>query len=204
MGAQLVQFPFMVRNEGDDRSVEPSGQQAHGYGTHYRLYRAKDDWIMLCCRKGDLSNVASALGSENCAAEDISSALSKLELPEILRKLEIVKSASAVAVTRLDQLRDRISVPEELQPAFPPSDGGLLMIDALHPSGHRVSLPFPSWYRSDQHISARLAPAPKPGAHTIDVLADLDFSEAEIQGLLEQSVAAKAWTVTKEYFPVSR
>ncbi|HET9689393.1 MAG TPA: CoA transferase [Pseudolabrys sp.] len=198
MGAQLVQFPFMVRGDNGDGVEEPSGQQAFGYGPYYRLYQARDGWIFLACRKQDLAQVANALGS---SADGLSTAVAQFDSFEIERRIRGIGSASTVPVMRLDRLRDRISVAEEREPSFPPRDGGMLMIEAAHPSGHRISLPFPSWYRSDRHSPTRLSPAPKAGTHTVELLSELSLGEAEIATMIEQNIAAKGWTISKGYFP---
>jgi crotonobetainyl-CoA:carnitine CoA-transferase CaiB-like acyl-CoA transferase len=201
MGAQLVQFPFMVEGETGGESGSPAGQDAVGYGAHYRLYEARDGWALLCCRERDTSRVAGALASADSSAESISSAVSRLEIEEISRRLAGIESASAVPVMRLDELRKQISIAEEAEPHARAWERGLLMVDASHPSGHRISLPFPSWYRSGQHLLTRLSPAPKPGAHTVEVLEELKFNASEIAALLGENVAAKGWTVLRDYFP---
>jgi crotonobetainyl-CoA:carnitine CoA-transferase CaiB-like acyl-CoA transferase len=204
MGAQLVQFPFMVRNERGPVDVVPSGQQASGYGAHYRIYKAHDDWVIFCSRAADLAKCAAALGANNPSEESLAAAIEKLGVAEISRSLENITAATVTRVTRLDRLREEISVPEPSQAGLTLDGRSLLMVEADHPSGHRIALPFPSWYRSSIVPPARLVPAPKPGTHTVEVLKEIGFDGPDIQSLLEQRAAAKGWSISREYFPSPR
>jgi crotonobetainyl-CoA:carnitine CoA-transferase CaiB-like acyl-CoA transferase len=201
MGAQLVQAPFMVRSSGRGTSDPPSGQDTLGYGTHYRLYEAKDGWIQLCCRSSEIKNVADLLGADGHSAETLQSLIASLDLSEIAARLEPIPTAAAVRVMRLDQLRENICVAAEMQPLFSSQRSGLSMINAPHPSGHRTSLPFPSWYRSSVHEVRALPAAVKPGSDTLGILAELGFDEREIAALVAESAAAAGWTILDGYFP---
>jgi hypothetical protein len=127
--------------------------------------------------------------------------IAQLELYEIRSKLTRIPSASVVPVVRLDQLRREITIAEEQQTAFSPEQSGLMMVNAAHPSGHRISLPFPSWYRSTRHPARRLTPAAKPGANTLAVLDELGFSESDVADLVGNRVVAREWAVVRGYFP---
>jgi crotonobetainyl-CoA:carnitine CoA-transferase CaiB-like acyl-CoA transferase len=162
MGAQLVQSPFMVHASKGRAIDQPSGQDLLGYGTHYRLYEAKDGWIQLCCRANDTKSVADFLGARDDTAEALASSIASLELSEIVGRLKSIPTAAAVRVMRLDRLREQVCVAEEMQPSFSPKRSGLLMVNAPHPSGYRTSLPFPSWYRSNVHEARRLSAAVRP------------------------------------------
>jgi crotonobetainyl-CoA:carnitine CoA-transferase CaiB-like acyl-CoA transferase len=201
MGAQLVQFPFMVRGGRGEREFDPQGQQVKGYGPHYQLYKARDGWFLLSCRKDDLSTVASALDAEAAKVDELANAFQGQLLSDIQCRLEHIQSASAVRVRRLDTLRDMISVREDEQRRLHPEGGGLTMIDAAHPSGHRVTLPLPSWYRSPVVEGGRLNPAPKPGANTVEVLKEIGYGEDEIDALGARGIVAGGWPVTSGYFP---
>jgi crotonobetainyl-CoA:carnitine CoA-transferase CaiB-like acyl-CoA transferase len=202
MGAQLVQSPFMVRASKGRPIDQPSGQDLLGYGTHYRLYEAKDGWIQLCCRANDTKSVADFLGARDDTAEALASSIASLELSEIVGRLKSIPTAAAVRVMRLDRLREQICVAEEMQPSFSPKRSGLLMVNAPHPSGHRTSLPFPSWYRSNVHEARRLSAAVRPGSDTRAVLIELGLEQAEISELLSERAASDGWTISDGYFPL--
>ncbi|MGY3489536.1 crotonobetainyl-CoA:carnitine CoA-transferase CaiB-like acyl-CoA transferase [Bradyrhizobium sp. USDA 4011] len=203
MGAQLVQFPFMVQAHGVEQQV-PSGQETHGYGAHYRLYRASDGWIVLCSRPSELDRIAGLLESSDSSEAAVSAAIAKLSTLEISRRISPITSASATAVTRLDKLREAILIPEASQADRQLDGRALLMIEREHPSGHRVALPVPSWYRSAIVPPALLAPAPKPGRDTEEVLAELGYSQPEIHELIAARTAATAWPISPDYFPKAR
>jgi crotonobetainyl-CoA:carnitine CoA-transferase CaiB-like acyl-CoA transferase len=201
MGAQLVQFPFMAQGTRGQPLNIPSGQETPGYGAHYRFYKTRDGWAFLACRPDDVSKLMTAMGCTDAAGRDPDAVVAQLALSEIRSRLAAIPNASIVPVTRLDELRRDIAIAEELQPAFSPERSGLLMVNAPHPSGHRISLPFPSWYRSARHPIRRLAPAAKPGANTLSVLEELAFSGSDVSDLLASRVIAEEWTVLKGYFP---
>ena len=46
-----------------------------------------------------------------------------------------------------------------------------------------------------------LAPAPLPGAHTGEVLAEAGHSEAEIDDLMRSGAARDGWAVLPRYLP---
>lgn len=199
MGAQLVQFPFVVSAERSPRVAEPSTQQALGYGPHYRLYRAKDRWMFLACRAADLDAVVKLLGSAEPTEGGLAAAIAGRTSSEIPRILSGIPSASSVPVMRLDELREAYTTSE------PPSRGlngvTLALREAAHPSGHRVSLPLPTWYRFDGEGIEPLSPAPAPGSHTRSVLRELGMADAEMDRLVAANVAREGWAVLKNYLP---
>jgi crotonobetainyl-CoA:carnitine CoA-transferase CaiB-like acyl-CoA transferase len=200
MGAQLVQFPFAVLAKNTSTTAEPSTQLAPGYGPHYRLYKAADRWAFLACRKGDLAQIAELLGATEPTDASMAAAIAARTCIEISQLLRDWRSASFVPVTRLDQLREGCTVTDaqslELNSML------LAMRDADHPSGYRVNLPLPTWYRFGAQVVERLAPAPSPGTHTRQVLAGLGKSESEIRELFAKNVAREDWAVLKNYLPL--
>lgn len=201
MGAQLVQFPFMVRIGNRADMMVPSGQGTMGYGAHYRLYRASDQWLLFNCRPQDIKTCAAALGAADSSEAAMTSAIQALSVTEVNRRISGIGTASATQVMRLDSLRDKITIPEFSQERLSLEGRSLLIVDAAHPSGHRISLPFPSWYRSELVKPDRLSPAPKPGTHTDEVLQEIGFSKAEVQDLVNDSAAGRGWSIMPGYFP---
>jgi crotonobetainyl-CoA:carnitine CoA-transferase CaiB-like acyl-CoA transferase len=200
MGAQLVQFPFTVASARQSRPAEPSGQRAAGYGAHYRHYRARDGWVFLACREDDLRTVAERLGASGRTEESLVGAIAGLTCTEAAERVRTIMSASLVRVTRLDELRESstIGAPEH----FGQASTHLAMLRSAHPSGYRVSLPLPTWYRCESANVEPLAAAPAPGTHTRSVLAELGLPDAEVDRLLTKHVVRDGWSVLKHYLPL--
>jgi crotonobetainyl-CoA:carnitine CoA-transferase CaiB-like acyl-CoA transferase len=199
MGAQLVQFPFTVACAGRPRPAEPSGQGIVGCGAHYQYYRARDGWAFLACRAEDLPKVADRLGAARPTELSLSDAIGGLTCTEAAERLLPVKSASAVRVTRLDELRESSTVDAAEQ--FRTAENHVAMLRGAHPSGHRVSLPLPTWYRFGSDSIEPLRAAPAPGSDTRDILAGLGLSDAELDRLLAMGAAREGWSMLKRYLP---
>ncbi|MDN5005485.1 CoA transferase [Bradyrhizobium sp. GCM10027634] len=199
MGAQLVQFPFMVASANHVRATEPSGQHTVGYGAHYRHYRASDGWTFLACRAENLGQVANLLGASEPTHQSLSDTIGGMSCSEAADRLRPVKTASVVPVRRLDDLRESTTI--EASEQFKTSEKHLAMRRAEHPSGYRVSLPLPTWYRFENGTIEPLTPARAPGSHTRSVLTELGLSDAEVEQLLTKGVAREGWAVLKNYLP---
>jgi len=198
MGAQLVQFPFVVSTHGKDDALEPSGQQATGYGPHYRMYKASDGWIFLACGLSDIAVTAERIGAKDTTDAELMVAIAASSVSQLTKRLEGIPSASIVPITRLDDLRSRCTLSSLPCDANPES---VAMIESAHPSGHRTNLPLPTWYRLRSRVVSRLEPAQWPGSDTRSVLAAIGLSNAEIDELASRNVVADGWPLLKHYLP---
>lgn len=199
MGAQLVQFPFTVSTDTQATGSEPSTQNALGYGSHYRLYKAKDRWGFLACRPADLTEIGTLLGAV-APVENLAELIAGRTFEEVSEALKDCKSASFVAVTRLDEVREAHTVIDAQHVNL--NGVSLAMREADHPSGHRVSLPLPTWYRLGDQGVEPLTPAPSPGSHTRKVLRELGRSDAEVRELFAKKVVRESWAALKHYLPL--
>ena len=199
MGAQLVQFPFVVTRPGQPQTDEPSGQGAVGYGPHYRQYRARDGWGFFACRPNDLDHAARLLEAPQSTEALIGKALAGMTCAEAASRLHPIASASFVPITRLDALREAsvIDSPEQFDNTRMP----FAMLCRAHPSGHRVSLPLPTWYRMESAHVKTLDPAPAPGTDSRSVLASIGLTTAEQKRLFDQGTVRESWAVLKHYLP---
>ncbi|MFT3801530.1 MAG: CoA transferase [Burkholderiaceae bacterium] len=199
MGAQLVQFPFTVASATHRRPAEPAGQGSVGYGSHYRKYRTAGGWAFLAARSRDIDAVAARLGAADASDAAIAEALSGQTVEQASQRLRDLPAASLVPIERLDALRERLTV--EAPGQFDPASMRWAMLRGDHPSGHRVSLPLPTWYRFASGHAAPLSPAFAPGTHTRELLAELGLTPAETQRLFGQDIARDGWAVLEHYLP---
>lgn len=199
MGAQLVQFPFVV--DGPRSAQEVGGQQARGSAAWQAMYHCASGWIFLDCRAADADNVARAIGAPYASYQHVSEAIASQTLSQLRERLGGT-AAIVTPIRRLEHLRDEVTVPA----AGPDSDAvrGLStpMRSVDHPSGHRTVLPLPSWCRSADFALRHLAPAPVPGQHTREVLLQAGLTPEEIDRLLQEGTARMRWPTHSHYLPL--
>ena len=208
MAAQLVQFPYMVAWDGAGPGAEPSGQQARGERPGQRIYETADGWVYIGCRSGDgvrlAPAVGGAVGGEDGSAGAIADAVRGLTTGEIQARLAGIPGAGAAPLRTLAEIRADRTV-EAAEAADRRSNwmsgGSIRMRRGPHPSGHTTTLPLPTWVRPEEASVQHLAPAPLPGAHTAEVLAEAGHSAAETEELLRSGAARDGWAVLPRYLP---
>ena len=207
MAAQLVQFPYMVAGEGFGPGAEPSGQQARGEGPGQRIYETADGWVYVGCRPGDEGRLAKAVGAAEASAEAIAEVLRTLARPELEERLSSLPGAGAAPLRNLADVRaDRtVESADEEDGAGRRSNwmrsGSLRLFRGPHPSGHVTTLPMPTWIRPDVSPVRHLPPAPLPGAHTVEVLAEAGHTEERIEALMRAGAVCTGWAVLPRYLP---
>ena len=201
MAAQLVQFPHMVAWDGTGPGAEPSGQRAMGEGPEQRIYEAADGWAFVGCRAGDAGRLARAVGAADATEGAIAEAVRTLEIGEIRKRLSRLPGAAATPLRTLAEIRSDRTVESTEHRSNWMSSGSLTLFRGPHPSGHATTLPMPTWIRPETSPVRHLAPAPFPGAHTTEVLAEAGHNEAEIEALLETGAAGKGWRMLPRYLP---
>ena len=198
---QLIQLPFML--DYPDRGLfdEPSGRAALGYGPSYHCYQTRDGWIFLACSRDRLSRL-----------------LEEFSLPVDLRGAELAdKLAGAfravttdVLLSRLRQLdvgAARLEQMDDVRRRYLHEDHGqAIRAETLnfgsvqsHPSGHAVQLIAPCAIRPARAPIVALTPAPKYGAHTDTILAEIGFDQMEVNSLRERNLIGERWS--DEYLP---
>lgn len=199
MGAQLVQFPFVIDSATHPRTPEPTGQAAVGYGPHYRQYRTRDGWAFLACRPKDLERISGLLGAANADAASLEQALAGLGTTEAAQQIRPVAAASIVLIRRLDDLREATTITDPA--SFANDRMQIAMVKTDHPSGYPVSLPLPTWYRLPSKAPVALSAAPAPGADTRSVLAQFGVSDQEWHALKATGAVRERWEVLLHYLP---
>ena len=200
MGAQLVQFPFVIETARD--GAEAGGQQRKGSAPHHSMVQTADGWAFFACRPASLGDIAAALGAADAGVTALAAAVRPLTLDAIRQVLAGFDGASIVPVTSLEALRRARTVQAAPETAFDLAGWSTPMVEGDHPSGYPTTLPFPSWSRWTGGAAQRLSPAPMPGSDTLSVLAERGHDAAALRHLMDAGVIRERWAVQHRYFPL--
>ena len=176
---------------------EPRGQCATGEHALRRLYRTRDGWIFLAAPAQVLSEIANAVGAALPEPADVRSASVGRALERGFRKKESrhwteLLSGPSLAVWIVETLDARHeSWVGSLRPGDVVEDGPMAQIVRTdHPVGGEVDTLAPVYTRLSATPLRVLAPAPKPGSHTREVLAELGYDRPEIDRMVASGAAA--------------
>jgi crotonobetainyl-CoA:carnitine CoA-transferase CaiB-like acyl-CoA transferase len=201
MGAQLVQFPYMVDHDGVELGSEPSGQQSLGEGACSRLYQVSDGWVFVAGPSDGAVDLATALGADGEDEKAIAAAISKLDFDDLSAALGNASGFGAARVTTLEKIRDARTVDVDATSPVALNGGSVVMARFAHPGGITATLPLQTWHRSEVSPVRRQAPAPWPGAHTREVLSEAGCGAEEIDQLFDTGVAREGWPEMEDYLP---
>lgn len=203
--AQLIQVPFAFRSEGRQWN-EPHGQHALGDHPLHRMYRASDGWLFLAARSEQTKNLLMSLGLESSANQAGNNDAISAMLERTFRRRPVAEWArqlpchdiSVVRVEGLQEIRERMV--KDLPRRNLITGGPTIQIDRQdHPVGCSVDTVAPAYARLRRSPVQRVAPAQKPGTHTIEILSELGYTKTEIKDLQNSAVVAEA--LSSRYLP---
>jgi crotonobetainyl-CoA:carnitine CoA-transferase CaiB-like acyl-CoA transferase len=197
---QLIQLPFMFDHPGRAPFDEPSGPTARGSGPLYRSYAARDGRLFLACRPdqlGALAAVEGLAGVDALAGAELEDELAaRFATDDVERWAErcLRRDIAAQPIATLRDVRARNLLEEPGDPVDLANATFRFIRHRDHPSGHVVDLVAPNAIRPRDGAVVVPGAAPKYGAHTRAVLAELGYTPAEIDRLVADGVAADAWS----------
>ena len=201
MGAQIVQFPYMVSHRDWQPGDEPSGQTARGHSPAQSLYRTADGWVWVGCRPGEGDALAAALGAAEATWDAMAARIAALSNDDVAAAVGAVPGGAVAKATSLAEIRADRTLAEGDDRSNWLNSGSFLLRRRAHPSGYPVTVPLPTWIRPAASPVTHLEPAPMPGAHTGEVLAESGHDEAEIAELVASGAAQTGWPVLNTYLP---
>ena len=202
MGAQLVQFPFMLSHSSFKPGSEPSGQSSIGHGLGQQLYKLADGWAYLGCRPEDEANLASLLGASECTVDAISTVVRDVRFEKIQSQVKELRGASLTRPESLATIRSERTRDEGNRESNWMNSGSFRLKKGVHPSGYMATICEPTWIRPDRSPISDLAPAPFPGQHTREILGELKFQKGAEKEFIDKGAAREGWDVLKHYLPL--
>jgi crotonobetainyl-CoA:carnitine CoA-transferase CaiB-like acyl-CoA transferase len=223
--ANLMQSPFVWDCENRKPFDEPSGPDVLGEHALYRLYQASDGWLFLGALREHytllreildssdlpeippelLGNGPTRVCSPRALAVDaeltviLEDCISKRTTEEWVRILRGVGIGASVVKDFASFLEKHIAIAPLSRETLLKSSWPMLQRVANHPSGFVVDDVAPTGIRPQQMLIKSPSPTPKFGAHTRELLAELGYSEDEIEALIYNGVAAESWS--DQYLP---
>ena len=200
---QLVQAPYLYDHAGRPPFDEPSGRDAKGDGPLYHCYAAADGMIFLAVPPTRIDAFAQALnldGLQTQSPEQQKERISKIIAAKPADHWQLTLQslgAAAIPLGALAALRQRSAEPAEQS-----STSGAtyrFVRHADHPCGRTVTLVDWAGVRPYATPLVAATPAPKFGAQTREILAELGYTTDEIAQMLADGAIAESWS--KDYMP---
>lgn len=192
-GTCYYQLPWMIAEHGSSQWGQAGGQFARGDSPWQQLYQCEDGWIFVGTTEdqfGHLSQVVS--GCEQANEQTIKTAFLQRGRDYwyvLLNELGIgcyPVETTATLCTR--DTKDVDNTPEEV----PAGASWEVMRYINHPGKVPINIQAPSTIRvGENHSFKRLAPWQGYGHHSQEILAELGYTCAEIEKLMDQKVVCE-------------
>ncbi|MCT2530659.1 CoA transferase [SAR92 clade bacterium H921] len=195
----LAQLPFCFDYAGLEDFNEPSGRQAMGNHALSHFYATSDDWIFIDANEGDMHALENIQGLQGIAVTaDIQTFLT----------VAFQQASAETWITRLLDADIAAAQPQSIETLREQysrvADGtvGLecgsfaFSIYPDHPSGHQLTQIDHYAIRPTNAQIRAVSPTEAHGHSTREVLADVGYSPAQIESMLERGIAGLSWGKT--------
>jgi len=202
----LIQAPFMYDYSGRGEFDEPSGRDVKGYDALYRTYQAEDGWFFLAMKRSQqqqLSSIEKLIDGVDLPLKELDVFFESvfITMPVNFWVQRLLKEdIAAQPLGQMHSIRENFIHDSKKDQIDLATLTFSFVRHANHPSGHSVDLVTPNAIRSKESRVMIPCDAPKYGAHTREILSELDLEEADIDQLVAQGVVATSWS--KNYLPM--
>ena len=194
----LAQLPFCFDYAGLEPFNEPSGRAAMGNHALSHFYKTWDDWIFIDASEADLERLETTVpGLQGITVTaDIQTfltvAFQQASSEEWVKRF-VAADIAAAQPQSIETLRAMYSREAD---GFVGTDLGsfAFSIHADHPSGHCLTQIDHYSIRPTNSLIRSVSPTERHGHSTREILASVDYSQTEIDVMLENKVAALGWT----------
>jgi crotonobetainyl-CoA:carnitine CoA-transferase CaiB-like acyl-CoA transferase len=196
---QWLQSRFMYDYEGRPPFDEPRGRAVKGEGAFYRCYQAADGWFFLAAPNLVLENLKSSsllAATADIAADRLESWLETVFVTKPVAFWKAHFHEFDVAIQPLESLAN---IRETSVGISPVTHTVCFHKDAEHPSGRVIEHVAATAVRPQRAELVSLVAAEKYGKSTRAILSELDYSEAQIDALLQRGVVSETWS--RQYLP---
>ena len=199
----LAQLPFCFDYAGLEPFNEPSGRGAMGNHALSHFYKTWDDWIFIDSSEAELERLETTVpGLQGITLTgDIQTfltvAFQQASSEEWVKRF-IAADIAAAQPQSIETLRAQYSREAD---GFVGTDLGsfAFSVDANHPSGHCLTQIDHYAIRPTNSLIRSVSPAERHGQSTGEILASVNYSEVEVELMLEQKIASLGWTT--EHLP---
>ncbi|MDG2501835.1 MAG: CoA transferase [Porticoccaceae bacterium] len=195
----LAQLPFCFDYAGLEDFNEPSGRQAMGNHGLSHFYATSDDWIFLDADDADISALECIEGLQGIAiTADI----------QIFLTVAFQQASAQTWIARLLDADIAAAQPQSIETLRAQygriADGTVgvergsfaFSIYPDHPSGHQLTQIDHYAIRPTNASILAVSPTEAHGHSTREVLADVGYSEVQIESLLQRGIAGLGWGKT--------
>ncbi|EAQ63474.1 CaiB/BaiF family protein [Marinomonas sp. MED121] len=198
----LAQLPFAFDYEGRAPFDEPSGREALGNNALSHFYPTSDGWIFLDSNLGEIDQLEQIEGLQEIkAAQDKASFISQsLQKAPTSYWVDVFIAADIAAAKpmAIEDLREENSRIADKTVGI--NRGSFAFsIYPDHPSGHCITQIDQYAIRPTESKVIAVTPTEAFGHSTKQVLAELGYSEKEIESMLTRKIAGLGWG--KEFLP---
>jgi crotonobetainyl-CoA:carnitine CoA-transferase CaiB-like acyl-CoA transferase len=198
----LAQLPFCFDYAGLEDFNEPSGREIMGNHELSHFYQTSDDWIFLDANATDLVTLETIYGLQGInATEDIGVFLT-VAFQQASAQVWMSRLLNAdIAVAQpmsIEILREKYSRVADGKPGIELGSFSF-SIYPDHPSGHQITQIDHYAIRPTHSRIDAISPTEAHGHSTREILKAVDYSDAQINSMLQRGIAGLAWG--KSYLP---
>ncbi len=198
----FAQLPFCFDYAGLEDFNEPSGRQAMGNHALSHFYQTADDWIFLDADQADLPVLDSIQGLQGViTTADIQVFLTvafQQASSHVWRERLLAADVAAAQPMSIETLREQYS---RLADGTVGTELGSFAFSIYpnHPSGHQLTQIDHYAIRPSCARILALSPTEAHGHSTREILAAVNYSDKQIESMLQRGIVGLAWG--KTYLP---